>query len=80
MRYTDSISAGAHFMQRRRTAMSLYAIGDLHLSLGCPEKDMALFGGRWVGYTEKIRASFSQLREEDTVVLCGDSSWGMSCL
>ena len=58
--------------------MSLYAIGDLHLSLGCPEKDMTLFGGRWVGYTEKIRASFSQLREEDTVVLCGDSSWGMS--
>ena len=58
--------------------MSLFAIGDLHLSLGCPEKDMALFGGRWVGYTEKIRASFSQLREEDTVVLCGDSSWGMS--
>ena len=58
--------------------MSLYAIGDLHLALGCPEKDMSVFGGRWVGYTEKIRDAFSELREEDTVVLCGDTSWGMS--
>lgn len=58
--------------------MSLYAIGDLHLALGCPEKDMAVFGGRWVDYTEKIRRAFSALTEEDTCVLCGDSSWGMS--
>ena len=60
------------------TRVSLYAIGDLHLALGCPEKNMDVFGGRWVGYTEKIRAAFSELREEDTVVLCGDTSWGMS--
>lgn len=58
--------------------MSIYAIGDLHLALGCPEKDMGLFGGRWEGYTEKIRASFSQLHEEDSIVLCGDTSWGMN--
>ncbi len=58
--------------------MSVYAIGDLHLALGCPDKDMGIFGGRWVGYTEKIRSSFSQLSDEDTIVLCGDTSWGMS--
>lgn len=58
--------------------MALYAIGDLHLALGVPEKDMAVFGGRWVGYTEKIAKRFSELTDEDTVVLCGDTSWGMS--
>lgn len=58
--------------------MAIYAIGDLHLALGCPEKDMSLFGGRWNGYTEKIREAFCELSEEDTIVLCGDTSWGMS--
>ena len=29
--------------------MALYAIGDLHLSLGAP-KPMDVFGGNWVGY------------------------------
>ena len=58
--------------------MSIYAIGDLHLALGCPEKDMGIFGGRWEGYTEKIRTAFGELSEDDTVVLCGDTSWGMS--
>lgn len=58
--------------------MSLYAIGDLHLALGNVEKDMAFFGGRWIGYTDKIRAAFAELSDEDTIVLCGDTSWGMS--
>lgn len=58
--------------------MSIYAIGDLHLALGSPSKDMGIFGGRWEGYREKIYQAFSQLLEEDTIVLCGDTSWGMS--
>ncbi len=58
--------------------MSLYAIGDLHLALGVPEKDMSVFGGRWEGYVGKIRESFGALKEEDVCVLCGDTSWGMS--
>ena len=44
--------------------MSLYAIGDLHLSLGC-EKPMDVFGGRWENYVEKIRNGFSILSSED---------------
>ena len=56
--------------------MSLYAIGDLHLSLG-EDKSMEVFGGRWEGYVEKLKAGLSVLREEDTVVLPGDLSWAM---
>ena len=57
--------------------MSLYAIGDTHLSLGA-DKPMDIFGGGWAGYVEKLREGFSQIGPEDTVVLCGDLSWGMS--
>ncbi len=57
--------------------MSLYTIGDLHLSLNT-EKPMDVFGGAWVGYVEKIEAGFSEITDDDTVVLCGDISWGMS--
>ena len=57
--------------------MSLYAIGDLHLSLGS-DKPMDVFGGRWSGYVDKLREGFAGLTEEDTTVLCGDLSWGMS--
>ena len=57
--------------------MSLYCIGDLHLSLGC-DKPMDVFGGRWENYLDKLREGFSTLRPEDTTVLCGDLSWAMS--
>ncbi len=57
--------------------MALYAIGDLHLSLGC-DKPMDVFGGRWVNYVEKLRDGFAPLTDEDTTVLCGDLTWGMS--
>ena len=57
--------------------MALYTIGDLHLSLGS-NKPMDIFGERWQNYVEKIRQGFSTLTENDTTVLCGDLSWGMS--
>ena len=57
--------------------MALYAIGDLHLSLSV-DKPMDIFGDVWRGHTEKLRESFSHLTAEDTTVLCGDSSWGIS--
>jgi predicted phosphohydrolase len=57
--------------------MALFAIGDLHLSLGT-NKTMEVFGGRWLNYTEKIRMGFQEfVKPEDTVVICGDFSWGM---
>ncbi len=39
---------------------------------------MDVFGGAWENYTEKIKQGFSDVGEEDTVVLCGDISWGTS--
>ena len=57
--------------------MVLYAIGDTHLSLSV-DKPMDVFGGGWRGYVDKLREGFSTVKAEDTVVLCGDLSWGMS--
>lgn len=57
--------------------MALYAIGDLHLSLGT-NKPMDVFGGAWVGYVEKLRQGVSVIRPEDTTVLVGDLSWAMN--
>ena len=57
--------------------MALYAIGDPHLSLGV-NKPMDVFGGAWENYVDKLREGFSVVEPEDTVVLCGDLSWGMS--
>ena len=57
--------------------MSLYAIGDLHLSFG-QNKSMDVFGGRWKNYVQKLEAGFSALSPDDVCVLCGDISWGMS--
>ena len=57
--------------------MAIYTIGDLHLSLGC-EKPMDIFPG-WQGYMEKLERHWNTLvRPEDTVVLGGDISWGIS--
>lgn len=57
--------------------MALYAIGDLHLSLGA-DKPMDVFGGPWENYVEKIRLGFSALHDDDVCVLCGDLAWGMT--
>ncbi len=57
--------------------MALYAIGDTHLSLGA-DKPMDVFGGGWEGYVDKLREGFAAVKNNDTVVLCGDLSWGMS--
>lgn len=59
--------------------MSLYAIGDLHLSLSKNvDKAMDIFGG-WTNYVERIKENWeSEITSADTVVLAGDSSWGMN--
>lgn len=56
--------------------MALYAIGDLHLSLGT-DKPMDVFGGAWVGYVDKLREGLSVIGPEDTTVLLGDVSWAL---
>lgn len=54
----------------------LYAIGDLHLSFEA-DKPMDVFGRRWTGYVDKLRAGLSVIGPEDTTVLLGDLSWSM---
>jgi predicted phosphohydrolase len=56
--------------------MALYAIGDLHLSLGA-EKPMDIFGGNWVGYMDKLKEGLSVITQEDTTILLGDLSWAL---
>ena len=56
--------------------MSIYVIGDLHLSFGV-DKPMDIFG--WGNHSEKIKQNWiKNVKNEDTVVLPGDFSWGMS--
>ena len=56
--------------------MALYAIGDLHLSLGTP-KPMDVFGGAWQGYMEKLKTGLSVVTQADTLVLLGELSWAL---
>ena len=58
--------------------MSLYAIGDLHLSFGVKEKSMEIFGPAWENYTQRIEIALQDLTAEDVLILAGDTSWGMT--
>jgi hypothetical protein len=56
--------------------MSLYAIGDLHLSFSV-DKPMDVFGREWKNHVVKIEKRWKKkIKSEDTVVLTGDHSWG----
>ena len=39
---------------------------------------MDVFGGSWENYVDKLLEGFSVVEPDDTVILCGDLSWGMS--
>jgi len=55
--------------------MALYTMGDLHLSFTV-NKPMDIFGQGWENHAEKIKNNWC-LTEDDTIVLVGDTSWGM---
>lgn len=59
--------------------MSIFAIGDLHLS-EAPDtaKPMDVFGDRWFNHAERIRESWQEtVTDKDTVIVAGDISWGL---
>ena len=59
--------------------MSLFAIGDFHLSGEPPAKPMEVFSPNWENHFEKIRRNWlTKITETDTVIICGDTSWAMS--
>ena len=56
--------------------MSLFAIADLHLSLGS-DKPMDIFHG-WDNYLDRLTENWNKLvTDKDTVVVAGDISWAM---
>lgn len=57
--------------------ISVFVIADLHLS-HATDKPMDIFGEKWNNHTEKIKKNWhSTVKEDDTVVIPGDVSWGM---
>lgn len=59
--------------------MSIYAIGDLHLSFAPGlDKPMDIYGGEWVDHTERLKNNWIHtIKPEDTVILAGDISWAL---
>lgn len=58
--------------------MSIYAISDLHLSFNT-DKPMNIFGDNWDNHYKKIQENWIKtVKSEDTVLLPGDFSWGMT--
>jgi predicted phosphohydrolase len=58
--------------------MSVWALSDLHLAFGVPEKTMEAFGPSWSKYTEKIKSNWQKaISNDDLVLIPGDISWAM---
>ncbi len=58
--------------------MALYTMADTHLALGLA-KPMNIFGSRWQDHDRKIESHWRRIiTPEDTVVIGGDISWGIS--
>jgi len=58
--------------------MTIYAIGDLHLS-GNSDKPMDIFGDQWSDHANKIKDSWlKKVSNNDVVLIPGDISWAMN--
>ena len=56
--------------------MAIWALADLHLAFGVPNKNMEAFGNQWIGYVEKIKKNWlAHISPEDLVLIAGDISW-----
>lgn len=58
--------------------MRLFAISDLHLSLGV-DKPMDVFGPQWADHAERIATAWdAMIGADDWVLVGGDTSWGLT--
>jgi predicted phosphohydrolase len=58
--------------------MAIFAIADLHLSQGT-DKPMHIFGSQWLDHQNRLeQAWLASVGENDTVIIPGDISWGMT--
>jgi len=56
--------------------MNIWAISDLHLSLGDASKSMEVFGDSWKDYVRRIEQEWkNHIQPEDLVLVPGDISW-----
>lgn len=54
----------------------IWAIADLHLSFGVPNKSMDIFGPKWSNHSEKIKQAWLDVVDpDDLVLIAGDISW-----
>jgi len=57
--------------------MALYGIADLHLSFSV-DKPMDIYGPAWENHAERVAEAWRRdIKEEDTIVVAGDISWGL---
>ncbi|MBR5975468.1 MAG: metallophosphoesterase [Clostridiales bacterium] len=58
--------------------MSIFAIADLHLSFST-DKPMDVFGPSWAEHATRLEENWrSKIKAEDTILIPGDISWGIS--
>lgn len=58
--------------------MKVWAIADLHLSFGVPNKEMDVFGPKWEKHSKKIETHWKKMiSDEDLVLIAGDISWAL---
>lgn len=58
--------------------MTIWALADLHLARGVPQKAMDAFGPPWIGYMDKIKENWvKSIQPDDLVLIAGDISWAL---
>lgn len=58
--------------------MAVWAIADLHLSFGVPNKKMDIFSEKWKDHPEKIQHHWlKKITPDDLVLISGDISWAL---
>ena len=58
--------------------MRIWALADLHLSFGVPNKEMGVFGPNWENHPQKIEREWrSRIADDDLVLIAGDISWAL---
>lgn len=58
--------------------MAIWAIADLHLSFGIPDKGMEIFGENWRNHPSKVKKAWKEkISPDDLVLIPGDISWAL---
>lgn len=58
--------------------MKIWALADLHLCFGAPDKSMEAFGDPWKNYAYRIQENWKKvIQKNDLVLIAGDITWAM---